>query len=170
MAIKTYSYQELKPVLLETEDPKVKEPYITVDSPTDGNLTIISSGRNGSEYNKTFGSVHTYPGVVSVHCLYGHGILMTQRFSPEGDVKEVQVHQLRPGKAIEVPSQTAYCIYNTGRHFLVAFDNFATKQRHSDETLIRQYKGLCYYVVERKGEIAFDKNPNYSFHPQLVME
>lgn len=141
-----------------------------IENSTDGNLTVVSSGKNGAEYNKTYGLTHTYPGVVTLHCLFGHGVIMTQRYGPEGDVKEVKVHPLRPGATIEIPSSTSYCLVNTGRSLLVTIDNFQNNAKHISTDFLTEHKGMAYYVVERKGEVAFDRNPNYRFHPQLVME
>lgn len=164
------TYTELKPVLMDPTEPKVKDPYLVIPNSSDGNLTVVSSGKNGSEYNKTYGLTHTYPGVVTLHCLFGHGVIMTQRYGPEGDVKEVKVHALRPGTTVEIPSSTSYSLTNTGRGLLVTIDNFQNNAKHISTEFITEHKGLAYYVVERKGEVAFDKNPNYRFHPQLVME
>lgn len=155
---------------MDTEQPRVKEPYFLIQSEEDGNITVVASGKNGIEYNKTFGLVNKFPGVINLHCLFGQGLLVLQRNDFEGTLKEIKVFSLRPGSSVEIPANSSYCLVNTGRHFLVTLDNMLNNPKYHTTEPILVTKGLAYYVIEKKGEIAFEKNPNYKFHPQLVME
>ncbi len=168
--VTTFSYQDLKDVLMDSEPPKIKDPYILIDNPENGNLTVLASGKNSLEYNKTHGFVQSYPGVIVLHCLFGQGLVMMQRTDLEGNVKEVKVVPVRANSSVEIPSGYAYILINTGPNFLVALDNLPPDEKYRDTDSITEHKGLAYYVVEKKGEVAFEANPNYKFHPQLSIE
>lgn len=159
--------KDLQGVLMEPKLASVKEPYFTIQGNNGENITILASGKNGIEFNKTFGDFHTFPGVEIYHCLYGQGLLIMQRNGPDGEPKEVKVVGLRSGTIIEVPAGYGHCIVNTGKNFLIVADNApANPKMHSDE-LLKTKKGLAYYVIDKKGNIAFEENPNYHFHPQI---
>lgn len=156
---------------MDPKSSKIKEPYYLIDGVNNGHITIISPGKNGDEYNKTYGGTQSMLTVLSLHCLFGQGILLMQRQDLSGDAKEVKVVYLRPGTTTEVPSGFVYCLVNTGSNYLVVLDNFSQTSQtnhHSDD--IKLKRGLSYYVVEKRGEIAFEKNPLYTFHPQIGMD
>ena len=35
---------------------------------------------------------------------------------------------------------------------------------------VKDKRGFAYYIVEKKGEIAFEMNPHYRIHPQISTE
>src|ERR1051326_3899868 len=160
--ISTKTHKELEDVLLEPRAAGVKEPYLVIHS-KEQNITVLSPGQNGVEYNKTYGHYHRFLGVEIYNCLFGQGLLIMQRSDPEGLVKEFKVVTLHPGKQIEIPSGYGHCLINIGKGFLVVLDNSGEKaDKWHDYEPIKEKRGLGYYVVEKKGEIAFEKNPNYS--------
>ena len=164
------TYQDIKEILSDPDQPRVKIPYYIIDS-EEGNVTVLSAGRNGEEYNKTFGLIHTYPGVINLTCLYGQGLLLIQRFNEEGDgAREVKLYSLRPGKNIEIPSGYAHVIINTGKQYLITLDNLLKNNRFINRGPLIGNHGLAYYVIEKKGEISLEKNPNYKYPPEIFME
>lgn len=147
-----------------------KEAYYTINSAETGEtLTVISSGKNGVEYNKTHGYFNKYQGPVVYRCLYGHGIILIQRNDAEGNAKEVRIAGIRPGAEVEVPAGCGHTVINTGKSFLMVADNSPTGDKYKDFETIKDEQGLAYYVIEKKGEIYFEKNKNYSYHPQLAI-
>lgn len=159
--------KDLEKALMEPKEVGLKEPGFIIEGDNGERLSVVSSGKNGAEYNKTLGFFHNFPGIEVYHCLYGQGILMMQRNDQEGDCKEVKVVGLRPGMVVEVPSGWGQCLINTGKSFLVVADNGIENVKYHDDQSIKEKAGLAYYVVDRKGNIAFEENPNYSFHPQI---
>ena len=108
-------------------------------------------------------------GVNVYQCLYGQGILLMQRNDEAGEAKEFKVATLSQSKQVEVPAGLVICIINVGRNFLVVHGPLIENEELESKTIIERH-GLAYYVVEKKGEIAFEQNPNYSVHPQISTE
>lgn len=167
--VTTYTHKDLEPVLLEPKSTGVKEPYFIIQGENGENITVLSAGKNGVEFNKTFGYFHTFQGVEIYHCLYGQGLILIQRNDGDHDAKEVRILGLRPGSMVEVPSGYGHTIVNTGKNFLVVADNAPQNPKTHDESLVRNKKGFVYYIVDKKGNVSFEQNPNYSFHPQVSM-
>lgn len=161
--------QELKPVLMESKVKGVKTPYYQIE---DKNQTIfvVSVGRNGVEFNKTEGFISNFPGVQTFQCLYGSGILLLQRNDQLGDAKEFKMMVLNPLKSFSVPAGWGMCLINTGNNFLVVLANIILDKKYQVTQPIIEKRGLAYYVIEKKGEIVFEQNPNYQVHPQISME
>ncbi|MBI2334187.1 hypothetical protein HYU96_00070 [Candidatus Daviesbacteria bacterium] len=165
----TKTHQDLKDVLLEPQAPGAKEAYFILPAENQ-NITVIMSGNNGREFNKTHGHFHKAEVVEIFQCLYGQGLLIMQRNDEMGEAKEFKVVTLSAGKQITVPAGFAHCAVNTGKNFLVILDNASSSPQALSYKLIKQKHGFAYYVVEKKGEIAFEQNPNYAVHPQISTE
>ncbi len=166
--ILTFKHSDLIPVLMEPKLSGIKEPYFIIQGENGENVTVLSSGKNGLEFNKTLGSYHTFQGVVIIHCLYGQGILMMQRNNTEGEPKEVRVVSLRAGSIVEIPAGYGYTIANIGKNFLIVTDNAPQNPKLQDPEIIKSKKGLAYYIIDKKGNVSFEENPNYGFHPQIT--
>ena len=165
--ITTYTHKELQPVLMEPKSSGIKEPYLIIKGESDENITVVAPGKNGAEYNKTFGYYHSYPGVITHRCVYGQGVMLMQKCDTEGEVKEVKVAGIRPGSTIEVPSGWGHTLINTGKNLLIVVDNAPSQAKYIDTESLLGKKGLAYYIIDKKGNIAFDENPNYPYHPQI---
>lgn len=165
----TRTHKDLEDVLMEPKEKGVKEAYFVFRG--DGhNITILNPGTNGTEYNKTFGHFHLYKGVEIYQCLYGQGLVVMQRNDEEGEAKEFKVVTLSPLKQVIIPAGFGHSLVNTGKNFLVVLDNAPNDARSHEYETVKAKRGFAYYVVERKGEIAFEKNPNYKVHPQISSE
>lgn len=165
----TKTYQELKPVLMEPGKERVKEPYYIIDA-NQQSIFIVSPGQNGAEYNKTEGFLSNFTGVHTFVCLYGQGILLMQRNEQNGEAKEFKLVTLNAGRHVLVPAGWAMCMVNTGKNLLVVLGNVDINSKDLDSKPIFDKGGLAYFVVEKKGEIGFEQNPNYSLHPQITTE
>lgn len=165
----TKTYKDIKPVLMQVSKIKVKEPYYLIKA-DDQVIFVVSAGQNGVEYNKTEGFFSNYEGVQTYQFLYGQGVMLMQRNDDKGEAKEFKVVTLTLGKQVVVPASWAMCLVNIGKNFLVVLGNIGGMGKDLDSKPIIQKGGLAYFVLEKKGEIAFEQNPNYRVHPQITTE
>ena len=161
--------KDLKPVLMKGARAGVKNPYYLIKS-QEQLIFVVSSGRNGSEFNKTVGYFSNFPSMQTYQCLYGQGIFIMQRNDQMGEAKEFKVVSLNPGKQILVPAGWGMCMVNSGVSFLVVLRNSFLDEKYEDLKPIFKKRGFAYYVVEKKGEISLEQNPNYLVHPQITTE
>jgi len=159
--------QELKDVLMDPKSSGVKEPYFVVRGDAGQNITILSPGKNGAEFNKTYGHFHKYQGVEIYTVVYGRGVLVMQRNDEEGEAKEFRVVTLRSGSVVEIPSGYGHALVNVGKTYLVVIDNAPNQPKLHDFETVKRKKGFAYYVIDKKGEIGFEVNHNYELHPQV---
>lgn len=165
----TKTSQDLKRVYMEGAKIGVKEPYSIIKDESQA-IFIVNQGINGEEFNKTEGYLNSYPGVQIFQSLYGQGILVMQRNDEEGEAKEFKVVTLSQGKQIGVPAGLAICLVNVGKTFLVVVGNVDIDSKYISSKPILDKGGLAYYIVEKKGEVGFEQNPNYKLHPQITAE
>lgn len=154
---------------MESSKVKVKEPYYVIMAENQS-IFVLSPGLNGVEFNKTEGFISNYEGVHTYQCLYGQGVILMQRNDEMGEAKEFKVITLSSGKHMNVPAGWASCFVNIGKVFLVVLANIDFDGKHMDSKPILEKKGLAYYIVEKKGEIGFERNPNYRVFPQITSE
>lgn len=168
--IKTHTHKDLEDVLMEPKGTGIKEPYHIILG--DGqNITVINPGKNGKEFNKTYGHLNLYQGAEIFQCLSGQGIAVMQRNDENGEAKEFKVATLSSGKQIEAPEGYGHCLVNVGKGYLVVLDNSPGHgSKFQDYSGVKARRGFAYYIVEKKGEIGFEKNPNYKVHPQITTE
>lgn len=165
----TKTAKDLKPVLMEGAKAEVKEPYSIIIG-DDQVIFVLKDGMNGEEFNKTEGYINSFPGVHVYQCLYGQGVLVMQRNDHQGEAKEFKVVTLNTSRAVGVPAGWAMCLVNVGKTFLVVMANLDINSKDIDSKPIFQKKGFAYYIVEKKGEVGFEQNPNYKLHPQITTE
>lgn len=165
----TKTKNALKPVLLERgrEGTKIAY-YLIVDK--EQVLFVVLPGLSGREFNKTLGYLSEYAGMQTYSCLYGSGILLMQRSDELGEAKEFKVLILSPLKQVNVPAGWSICLVNTGNKLLVVLRNSALDEKRFISKPIMEKQGFNYYVVDKKGEISFEPNSNYSVHPQITTE
>ncbi len=165
----TKTYKDIKPVLMDKADNSLKTPYYLIQ---DGGqvIFVVTAGKNSSEFNKTVGYFSNFPGMQTYQCLYGQGIFIMQRNDEEGEAKEFKIVSLNPGRQVLVPAGWGMCIVNTGNSYLAVLRNSFLDEKHKDSNPILKKQGFAYYVVEKKGEISFEQNPNYLTHPQVTTE
>jgi len=160
------THKDLKDVLMEPKG-GAKEAYYLIKE-DDQNITILSPGKAGMEFNKTHGYFHQLKQVELLVCLYGQGLLVMQRNDETGEAKEFKIVTLHPGKQVAIPIGFGHTIINIGRTFLVTLDNGEDKSVDNKE--LKEKHGFAYYVVEKKGEVGFETNPFYKVHPQITSE
>jgi len=161
--------EDLKPVMMDGVKPEIKDPYYLIKDENQL-IFVVSPGRNGVEFNKTVGYFSNFPGMQTYQCLYGQGVFVLQRNDEVGEAKEFKVLSLNPGRQILVPAGWGICLVNSGNALLVVLRNSFLDEKHKDPKPIIEKKGFAYYIVEKKGEISFEENPNYKTHPQITTE
>lgn len=154
---------------MQPKEAGVKEAYYLIEG-DEQNITVVSPGKNGAEFNKTYGYFNSFPSVHMYHCLYGQGVLVMQRNDFEGEAKEFKVVTLNASRVVEVPAGWGVGLVNIGKSFLVVLDNTRDQAKFKNTEPIKVKKGFVYYVVEKKGEIGFDANINYPVRPQITTQ
>lgn len=147
----------------------IKNPYYLIED--NGQVIfVVTPGHNGTEFNKTEGYLSTFPAAQTYISLYGSGILLMQRNDEIGEAKEFKLVTLNPLKQISVPAGWSLCLINTGSAYLVVLRSTGPDKKYMETKPIIEKGGLVYFVVEKKGEITFEPNPNYKVHPQITTE
>jgi oxalate decarboxylase/phosphoglucose isomerase-like protein (cupin superfamily) len=153
---------------MDPKAPGIKEPYFVIRGEGGQNVTILTPGKNGDEFNKTYGHFHqNWQGVEIYNVVYGQGVLVLQRNDENGEAKEFRVVSLRPGMAAEIPVGYGHAMVNIGKTYLVVIDNSPNDPKIHDFETVKQKHGFAYYLVDKKGEVGFVSNPNYRLHPQV---
>ena len=165
----TKTHRDLKPVLMDSTKKGVDNPYYQILG--DGQIIfVVSPGLNGSEYNKTTVFLNDSSGVQVCQSLYGQGIILMQRIDEVGEAKEFKVVSIFAGRQVNIPAGWVLCLVNVGKSFLVVIANIDVEGDSKKSEGVVEKQGLVYYVVEKKGEISFEPNPNYRIHPQISTE
>lgn len=160
---------DLKPVLFDPKEGGIKNPYYLITG-DEGIIFVVSAGLNGTEFNKTTGFFSNFSSLTSYTCLFGQGILLLQRNDEQGEAKEFKVVTLSAGRQVGVPVGWGSTLVNIGKNFLVVLKSGVTDEKRLDSKPVIEKRGLSYYVIEKKGEISFEQNPNYRVHPQITTE
>lgn len=167
--ITSLTRQQLKGVLMDPKSPGVKEPYFTIKGEGGQNIIVVTPGKNGNEFNKTYGCFHNFQGIEIYHVVYGQGVLLMQRNDENGEAKEIKVTGVRGGTTIEVPAGYGHCLINVGKTYLVTINNSqGDNNQNQNQEPVTVRRGFAYYVVDKKGEVGFEPNPNYQIHPQIT--
>lgn len=147
----------------------IKNPYYLIKD-NQQLIFVVTPGRNNTEFNKTVGYFSNFPQIATYQCLYGQGIFIMQRNDEGGEAKEFKIVSLNPLKQVLVPAGWGMGLVNTGNNFLVVLRNSFLDEKYEDAKPILEKRGLAFYVVEKKGEISIEENPNYQLHPQITTE
>lgn len=161
--------KDLKPVLMDRLSDVVKNPYYMIDD-AGQEITVVSSGLNGVEFNKTAGFFCTFPGMQTYVSLYGSGLMLMQRNDEMGEAKEFKIVTLSPLRQMSVPAGWGMCLINTGSTYLVVLRTSRLDENYIEDKSVLEKGGFAYFVVEKKGEISFEQNPSYKVHPQIATE
>ena len=162
-------HKDLEKVLMEPRASGIKESYFIIESENQC-IYVVNPGKNGVEFNKTEGYFREDISVGIYQCLYGQGILIMQRNDEAGEAKEFKVVTLLSGRQTVIPAGFGHTLINIGKGLLVVLDNSPYNQKGQYRAPLEEKKGFAYYIVEKKGEIAFEENPNYNVHPQIGSE
>lgn len=163
------THKELEKFLMEPRASGIKETYFVIES-EDQCIYVVNPGKNGVEFNKTEGYFREDDSVGIYQCLYGQGILIMQRNDESGEAKEFRVITLLAGRQFVIPASYGYALVNIGKGLLVILDNSPYNPKVQKQGALMEKRGFTYYIVEKKGEVAFEENPSYTVHPQISSE
>lgn len=136
------------------------------------NLTLLASGRLGSEYPKTFGHYHSSPVPEIYHRIHGEGILILQKKHFEGEtwvperVDEVLIISAKHGDELTITPEYGHSWSNTGDLPLILYDTWNAGHQSTDYAMIEKLHGLAYYLVESENNPKAVPNPNYTNLPE----
>lgn len=165
---------DLKPVLL---DPKATGPdpvyqvFTELEDERWVNKTVISAGKIGKEYPKTFGHYHVRFIDEIYHRSEGEGVLLLQRKHFElGEwaaetVDEVLLIKVNIGDELIIKPDFGHAWVNVGKGPLVLFDNWGIKHVPEDYDMVKKLAGMAYYIVEEDGKMKAVPNSNYKNLP-----
>lgn len=165
----TKTHKDIRKFLMEPRASGIKEAYFVIESEVQC-IYVVNPGKNGIEFNKTEGYFREDISVGIYQCLYGQGILIMQRNDETGEAKEFKVVTLLSGRQAVIPAGFGHALINIGKGLLVVLDNSPFDQKAQRKDSLEEKRGFAYYIVEKKGEVAFEENPNYSVHPQISSE
>jgi oxalate decarboxylase/phosphoglucose isomerase-like protein (cupin superfamily) len=136
------------------------------------NLTVLSPGRYGIEFNKTYGHYHSSSNETEIYkLLSGQGIFLLQKKFLSGTewiknkVSEVIFIQAEAGDEIKVPHDFAHSWTNIGTTPLVLLDNWKWGHTEEDYSPIKTLGGMSYYFTAQKNDLKFMVNKMYAYVP-----
>lgn len=146
------------------------------------NITVWETGTVGGEYIKTYGHYHVGQINETYTLAAGEGIvvLQTRKLDNKGnpiddEIATFYVIPVKPGESVFIPSGTGHLIANTGKTWMVSYDdspvNFAevdpvSLPGHADYEPVKKMHGFAYYVIKQDGKPALVKNPYYKVVPE----
>jgi len=168
------------------KDPAASGPavhyHMTRGGSSQRNVTVWEPGTVGGEYIKTYGHYHVGDLDETYWILLGEGVAIIQKRAegPDGPIDEeienIYAVQVKPGDALYMPSGWGHLVVNTANTFLVTADDspvdFGEKEAvslpgHADYEPVRRMAGFAYYVVEKDGRPALERNPRYRKVPDI---
>lgn len=125
-------------------------------------VIVIQPGTVSGEFKKTSGHAHVGPYPEIYEVLYGTAMFIMQK--GEGDsISHFAAVVANAGERILVPPGYAHATVNIGA-VPVVFSDLVFDLCKNEYGGIQQNHGLAYYVVDRDGKPAFEKNPHYRAH------
>lgn len=134
------------------------------------NMTIVTPGRYGKEFPKTYGHYHSKDMLEIYRLTAGNGILLLQKkYYSKGKyipniIKEAYLVKFDIGDELIIPPDFGHSWTNVGDTPLITFDDWRAGHTGTDYELIKRFHGMCFYIVDDNG-IKFVANPNYKKHP-----
>ena len=171
-------HDKMKDVLMAPDATGPNTHYYMIRGGSDmRNITVWEPGTVGGEYIKTYGHYHIGELDETYWVLLGEGILLQQKLVeidgvPQPDrVEEFRAIKLKAGDSAYMPPSYGHLVANTGSTYLVTADDspvdFGDKDPvsmpgHADYEMVKKMRGFAYYVVEKDGAPALQKNPLYT--------
>ncbi|MBI2597537.1 hypothetical protein HYW41_05270 [Candidatus Daviesbacteria bacterium] len=177
------SHEKMKEVLLhpEAEGPQIH--YYMIRGGSDKtNVTVWEVGTVGGEYIKTYGHYHIGHLDETYNIAEGEGIVLLQKRKGEDsgnpvddEIESFIAIPVKQGDRVYIPSGTGHLVVNTGKVWLVTFDDSPVNMEekdpvslpgHADYEAVKKMRGFAYYVVEENGKPTLVKNPSYKSVPE----
>ena len=176
-------HEKMKEVLMypEAEGPQIH--YYMIRGGSDKtNVTIWEVGTVGGEYIKTYGHYHVGYLDETYNIAEGEGIVLLQKRKDEDsgnpvddEIESFIAIPVKQGDRVFIPSGLGHLVVNTGKAWLVTFDDSPVNMEekdpvslpgHADYEGVKKMRGFAYYVVEENDKPALVKNPAYKSVPE----
>ncbi len=125
------------------------------------NKTVISAGRLGKEFPKTFGHYHGVNVNEKYYVAQGSGVLVLHKKSAD----KVFLIKAGVGDEVIITPEYGHSWSNVGNSELVLFDNWSTPHSPADYEQIEKLHGMAYYIIEEDGVLKTIPNSNYKDLP-----
>lgn len=167
----------MQPVLMDLEAKGPDPVYMVVTGVSAEewmNLTIITPGRYGAEFPKTYGHYHSKAVPEVYHRVYGEGLLMLQKKHFDGKmwvperVDEVLIINTQHGDELTITPEYGHSWSNVGKLPLLLYDNWSVGHEPSDYAMIEKLQGLAYYLIDDGGKVKAVANKKYQDLPEPV--
>ena len=169
----TRTLESLKPTLMDSAAVSPSEVYWVfsqISAQQFTNLTIITPGKIGAEFNKTFGHYHTAQVPETYRVVSGEGVLLLQKkANDERRVNEVLLIRAHAGDEIVIPPEYGHSWSNIGGTPLILFDNWRSGHKPTDYEIIGHLHGMAYYLTGSAENIVPVANSNYLEVPVFRM-
>ena len=178
------SHKKMSEVLLSPKNLGPKIHYFMIrGGKSKTNLTVLEPGKIGKEYIKTYGHYHVGKLEETYTILQGNGFVIIQERKKDknnkaidSEIKNFKAIKVKISDKVFIPSGWGHLLVNTGKTWLIASDNspvnFDSRNSismpgHADYKPFKKLHGAGYYVVEKNGKPALQKNSNYSYVPKI---
>lgn len=172
--VSSRSLAEMKSVFLDSSSSGPDPVYKVYDVSSDNswvNQTVVTHGKYGTEFPKTFGHYHGTPVPEIYTEVQGEGILLLQKkyfengvWVPE-KVSEVIFIKAKHGDKITITPEYGHSWSNIGDTDLVLYDDWHSGHQPSDYEMIQKLHGMAYYLTDNNGEPKPVANSNYQNLP-----
>lgn len=168
----------IAPVLMNPSAPGPDPVYYVFNNVTEGgpwaNITIMTAGKYGKEYPKTFGHYHGAQVLETYHILSGEGVMqlqkrfMDQKMWVAEKVMEVLLVRVNAGEEITIGPEYGHSWSNVGELPFITYDNWTAGHEPTDYAMIEKLGGLAYYLIDGGGKVKAVANPKYQDLPEPV--
>ena len=150
------------------------------------NITVWEPGKVGTEYIKSYGHYHVLDFDERYEILAGEGIAVLQTRSLDNNGKPIddsissfRAIKVKAGDTVNIPRRAGHLMINTGTSWLVTRDNSpvifgeadpVSHPSHADYEPFKKMRGAGYYVIEKDGSPALERNPRYTSVPEARIE
>lgn len=179
MKVKISFARDLQSLRLVLKDPNSvgPDPVYWVFNEIGGdwlNMTVITPGSYNGEYPKTFGHYHEVGVGEAFKLVQGEGVLFVQKRAVENGapiadkIEEVICIKAVPGDEISITPEYAHSWINIGSSPLIIFDNWGKGHLPADYKEMGSLHGLCYYLINKEGQVSTAENANYKVIPPIT--
>lgn len=176
-------HQKMTEVLMypEAQGPEIHY-YMIRGGDKKTNVTVWEVGTVGGEYIKTYGHYHIGHLDETYNIAEGEGIVLLQKRLGEesgnpvdDEIEAFYAIPVKQGDRVYIPSGLGHLVVNTGKTWLVTFDDSPVNMAeidpvslpgHADYEAVKKMRGFAYYIIEENGQPTLVKNPTYKSVPE----
>lgn len=170
------SLASLRPTL-QNPDSTGPDPVYQVfakDDPKWANQTVVTSGRIGQEFPKTFGHYHGTAVEETYRVVSGQGVFLLQSKKiiagdwAKNQVEKVYLVKASPGDEITITPEWGHSWSNIGDQDLVTVDNWRAGHSPTDYQVMELEHGMAYYLIDQDGTPTPLANSHYIDLPKPI--